>query len=104
MDLYDNDTEFTSHIDHHSDVGVWIIVSSPSCVTQLIEYERKDPRHQRRVDYTLWNALMKTVFTVDGLGCPFYGSGMSILSCIDDDQVDVLECRVEYDAKHRESF
>ena len=44
---------------------------------------------------------MKKVFNVDVLGCPFCGSGMSIVSCISDYQIDVLECLVGYDAEAR---
>ena len=44
---------------------------------------------------------MKKVFNVDVLGCSFCGSGMTIVSCISDYQIDVLECLVGYDAEAR---
>ena len=70
-------------------------------VAQLIEDERKCSLHKRRVYYTLWHELMKKVFNVDVLGCSFCGSGMTIVSCISDYQIDVLECLVGYDAEAR---
>ena len=47
----------------------------------------------------MWAELMRKVFACDVLICPHCESTLSAVASINDHQIDVLECLIDYDSR-----